>query len=141
VLYLHQQPALNEGTVESVLREPFELTSHGNRQYARERALQWVAAVGKPASFLDQRAADLSGGEQQIAALVRALLLEPNILLLDEPTSAIDVDATKRVETVLLDWVQASDARAYLWVTHDAEQAERIANRRLSVAAGRIEAD
>ncbi|MDA8563367.1 ATP-binding cassette domain-containing protein [Mariniblastus sp.] len=139
VMYLHQQPASREGTVESVLEEPFQLQVHKQKPFSREQIVQWLEQLDKPESFLNQSHIDLSGGESQIVALLRAMQLNPNVLLLDEPTSALDADTSLKVESWLVDWVQATDDRAFLWITHDVQQAERISNRAIRIANGRLE--
>jgi len=84
-----------------------------------------LSQLGKSVGFLDRRASVLSGGEGQIVGLVRALLLEPEVLLLDEPTAHLDAEATERVEEVVLEWVDAGD-RAALWTSHDRAQVDRV---------------
>lgn len=139
VTYLHQRPALMEQTVEAALAEPFRLACHRRRRFDAARAAEWLSALGRDGSFLSKPVRELSGGESQIVALVRALELEPQVLLLDEPTAALDPSATSAAERVLLDWLtRAADRRAIVWVTHDSEQAARVATRTLSMSAGRL---
>lgn len=140
VMYLHQQAANREGTVASVLQEPFQLLAHQGKTFSRPQVLRWLEQLGKQESFLDQSHLDLSGGESQIVALVRAMQLQPKVLLLDEPTSALDADTSQKVETLLTDWVQTTDDRAFLWITHDVQQAARISNRTIRIVGGRLEA-
>ena len=89
-----------------------------------------------PASFLERRADDLSGGEQQRVCLARSMVVEPEVLLLDEPTSSLDPDATKLLEQAIETAVD--EGLRVLWVTHDLAQAERLSPRRLLVEEGRI---
>jgi len=139
VMYLHQQAANREGTVESVLQEPFQLLAHQSKTFSRPQVLGWLKQLGKQESFLDQSHLDLSGGESQIVALVRAMQLSPNVLLLDEPTSALDADTSQKVESLLADWVSATEDRAFVWITHDVQQAARICNRTIRIVGGRLE--
>ncbi|TAN80271.1 MAG: ATP-binding cassette domain-containing protein [Magnetospirillum sp.] len=80
--------------------------------------------------------ARLSTGERQRLALLRALERRPSVLLLDEPTAALDRAARDAVESLLAE--RRAAGGAMLWVTHDAAQSARIARRRLVVEAGRV---
>ena len=138
-IYLHQRPAFAEETVEAALRRPFLLKAHRHRRFDRDRIVRWLGQLGREESFLDKLIRDLSGGEGQIAAFLRAIQLDPVLLLLDEPTAALDANTTRAVEELLEDWLsQSADARAVIWVSHDVEQAQRVADRILSMRAGRL---
>ncbi|MDT5184104.1 MAG: UDP-glucose/iron transport system ATP-binding protein fetB [Mycobacterium sp.] len=78
----------------------------------------------------------MSTGERLRLALVRALVLRPKVLLLDEPTAALDTASVTAVEALIAAQMQAG--LAVLWVTHDAAQAKRVARRKLLVDAGRV---
>jgi putative ABC transport system ATP-binding protein len=111
VIYLHQQPAFLEGTVEDNLQQPFSFKVHGDRQYGQNRVLELLDVVGRDKSFLCKNTSLLSGGEAQITALVRAMQLDPNILLLDEATASLDEQTTDAVERLLNGWLRESKAR------------------------------
>jgi putative ABC transport system ATP-binding protein len=99
-----------------------------------------VLALADRLGIAPERAGDtltrLSTGERQRLALIRALLLDPPVLLLDEPTGALDTAATACVETVLLELL--AGGTAMLVVTHSAEQAARLGNRRFHMAERRL---
>ncbi|MBP2313907.1 ABC transporter ATP-binding protein [Azospirillum soli] len=101
-----------------------------------DRAVPLMEALGLPAEALDWPVARLSTGERQRLALVRALSQGPRVLLLDEPTGALDRESTARVETLL----RAELARGVgvLIVTHARDQADRLAHRRLRVEGGEV---
>ncbi|MGA9521552.1 MAG: ATP-binding cassette domain-containing protein [Myxococcaceae bacterium] len=133
VSYLSQRPVLFEGSVLDNLRRPFALRIHRDRRFDPDRALSLLARLGRDDVFLSQQGANLSGGEGQIVALVRVLLVEPTVLLLDEATASLDPDATRRVEALIADWRRESRERACLWVSHDPAQLGRVATRSVSL--------
>lgn len=139
VIYLAQRARLRHGTVEENLRLPFSLSVHRGRQYSPETIAAYLGSLGRDTGFLALDSANLSGGESQIVALLRAIQLAPTILLLDEPTASLDVTTTDQIEQLVSNWMsEGPDGRAFVWVTHDAEQAARVANRRFEFLEGEI---
>ena len=123
-IYFHQRPAIFAETVEQALRQPLALEVHRRRKFDKPWIVDRLAALGRSEDFLEQKVANLSGGEMQITALLRGLQLDPNVLLLDEPTSALDPQTAAAVEQWLGAWIdQSADSRAMIWVTHDVNQA------------------
>jgi putative ABC transport system ATP-binding protein len=90
--------------------------------------------AGLDPSFAERDAARLSVGEQQRVMLARALALEPEVLLLDEPTAALDEDAKAAVEAALTGLPGIS----LVVVTHEPAQAERLASRVIRLEGGRV---
>lgn len=133
VVYVPQRPALPEGEVEAALRVPFQFRVHRHRQFPAARARQLLSLLGRDAGFLQQRSERLSGGEAQIVAMLRALLIDPEVLLLDEPTASLDAHAVSAVETLVENWLRAQPQRACVWTSHDRQQIERISDRVLSL--------
>ena len=101
-------------------------------------AVEVLGRVGLSASFLDREQATLSGGEGQRACLARTLLTEPEVLLLDEPTSSLDAEAAAGLERLARGLTE--HGASLLWVTHDRAQADRLADRLVVVGGGRVEA-
>jgi len=97
----------------------------------------FLELAGLNGSFGDRRPERLSVGEQQRVMLARALALEPETLLLDEPTAALDESSRGGVERTLAQL--AGEGRAsMLLVTHERAQADRLADRVITLADGRI---
>ena len=141
VIYLHQRPALVQGSVETNLRYPFTLGVNRRSSFDKNRILDLLESVGRMASFLEKSSRDLSGGEAQVVALLRALQFDPSILLLDEPTTSLDLGTARAIEELLLRWLSEAPAeRAFLWVSHDSDQVRRVADRCLRMHCGRLEA-
>jgi putative ABC transport system ATP-binding protein len=84
--------------------------------------------AGLDATFADRDASRLSVGEQQRVMLARSLALSPEVLLLDEPTAALDETAKEGVERTLVD-LRGASGLSLVVVTHEAAQAERLADR------------
>lgn len=98
------------------------------------RVLAQVRLEGKDS----RRPAQLSGGERQRVALARALVLEPEVLLLDEPLSALDPQLRKQVRSELKD-LQRRVGVTFLFVTHDQEEALSLSTRMAVMNAGVVE--
>lgn len=97
-----------------------------------------LVALGLPERLLDAPLAQLSSGERQRLALLRAVLLQPDFLLLDEPTAALDEANTLRVEAVLEQL--RSEGKGLLLVTHSSAQAQRLGGRHWRVQQHGLEA-
>jgi len=139
VIYLHQRPASFEGTVEQNLRQPFSLRVHRGRIFDRDWIISRLCSVGRTADFLERFTRDLSGGEAQLVALLRALQLTPRVLLLDEPTAALDRETAQAAEQLVAAWLGEDAGRATVWVSHNLEQSRRVADRTLRLVAGQVE--
>lgn len=127
-----QTATLFPGTVEENLA--YGLSLHGREFTGAGELLQHV---GLSTDLLKRNVDDLSGGQKQRVALGRTLAMEPDILLLDEVTSALDVSAKQDVEQTILDLKKRIDA-TLLWVTHDLSQARRVADDVWFMQSGRL---
>ncbi|WP_454676903.1 ABC transporter ATP-binding protein [Achromobacter marplatensis] len=103
----------------------------------RAQAQALMEALGLPSDKLDALVHELSTGERQRLGLARALAQAPRVLLLDEPTAALDQAATALVEAAMQRYLDGGSA--ILMVTHSPEQAQRLARRRWRMEAGRLE--
>jgi NitT/TauT family transport system ATP-binding protein len=104
------------------------------KKHAIERARDWLARVG-----LDGHAKkyphQMSGGMRKRAGLAQALILNPRILLMDEPFSALDVQTRQLMEDELLE-LWSADRKSVLFVTHDLEEAISLSDRVIVLSAG-----
>jgi putative ABC transport system ATP-binding protein len=131
VAMVFQRPPLFPGSVCENLQVALPDVSN-------ERALHVLEHVGLSADLLDQDATTLSGGEAQRMCVARALLTEPEVLLADEPTAALDAAARHKVEE--LGQSLANTGVAIVWVSHDTEQLRRLADHVIVLAEGAVRA-
>ena len=109
---------------------------HRTRAFQRSRVEELLELVNLP-GYADRGVATLSGGERQRVALARALAVEPRLLLLDEPLSALDRSLREHLAVELHDILHAAGATAML-VTHDQEEAFAVADLMAVMREGRI---
>ena len=94
-----------------------------------------LAAVELDAHFLDRIGDDLSGGEAQRVCLARALLCEPEVLLMDEPTASLHPAASRSLEDTVQS-LQRNGSADVIWVTHDVGQIDRMAEHLVVLRSG-----
>lgn len=117
---------------------PLKLAGVTNREHIDQRvekALKRAFLWDEVKDRLQQNAMDLSGGQQQRLCIARALILEPEVLLLDEPTSSLDPRASEVIEALL---VELKARCTLLVVSHYQDQVQRIADRVLELSDGRF---
>lgn len=104
------------------------------RGEAQRRAREWLARVGL-AGFEQRYPHELSGGMRKRVALAQILILDPRLLLMDEPFSALDVQTRQLMENELLD-LWSADRKSVLFITHDLEEAIALSDRVIMLSAG-----
>lgn len=131
--YCFQIPHLFGRTVMDNIRFPYDIRK---KKPDSERIRELFSMFRMSDDYLDREVENLSGGEKQRLSLIRSMLFMPRILLLDEVTSALDVDNTLLVENIIAS-VNASGT-TILWITHSPEQSRKYANKILTIEAGRV---
>jgi NitT/TauT family transport system ATP-binding protein len=111
------------------------LQYHGaSERQSREQALAWLARVGL-AGFGDRYPHELSGGMRKRTALAQVLALDPDIILMDEPFSALDIQTRQLMENEVLElWLEKR--KAVLFITHDLDEAIAMSDRVVVLSAG-----
>lgn len=130
VLLVDQQPVLLAGSVADNLQRPFSY-KRVDAAFDAKRARRLIERAGLAEVDLDSAAQELSVGQQQRVCLVRALLLDAAILLLDEPTASLDEAAVAQIEELVVGEVKP-DAGALI-VTHNPLQARRWCDRQVDL--------
>jgi phosphate transport system ATP-binding protein len=110
-------------------------TSRSDLEHIVEESLRRAGLWDEVRDRLRRHASELSGGQQQRLAIARALAVRPEVLLLDEPTSAVDPVGASHIEDTL---VQLADAYTIVIVTHNMQQAARISQRTAFLLDGEL---
>jgi len=104
------------------------------KEQAKSRAREWLQRVGL-AGFEDRYPHQLSGGMRKRVALAQMLILDPELLLMDEPFSALDVQTRSLMENELLE-LWSANRKSVLFITHDLEEAIALSDRVVVLSAG-----
>lgn len=134
VSYTFQNAALFGTTVADNLMFPYEIR---NEPFDRDRAIALLDKVMLSEQYLDQKITELSGGEKQRVALIRNVLFTPEVLLLDEVTSALDAENRKVISDAILRLNRENNITV-LWVTHNTDEINDAA-KTIEMKEGRLE--
>lgn len=133
VSYTFQTPVLFGKTVRDNLAFPYEIRK---KEFDEKKAVAYLESVGLPKEYLDKEINTLSGGEKQRVALIRNVLFQPKILLLDEVTSALD-EANRRIIWKWLQEMRAHSDMTIIMVSHNEEESS-LADKHIHIVAGKI---
>lgn len=138
MVFQHPDSSLNPRfRAGKTVREPRKLMKGGSRSEIEEKVDEVLSLVGLGAEYRDRLPRELSGGQQQRIAIARALMSEPELVVLDEPTSSLDQSIRGRIISLLRD-VQDERQVAYLLISHDLSTVRRIADRVAVMYLGRV---
>lgn len=138
--YIFQDPFASLSprmTIGQILTEGLEILRMGTRQERIQRAKAALAAVDLPIDAFDRYAHEFSGGQRQRVGIARALVLEPQLIVADEPVSALDVSIQAQVVNLLRD-LQVSLGLTMLFISHDLAVVEYICDTVIVLYLGRI---
>jgi peptide/nickel transport system ATP-binding protein len=124
-------------TVLDILREPLQIHGIGDVREQKERVVALMRAVGLDPRFLNRYPHSFSGGQRQRIGIARALALNPDLIICDEPVSALDVSVQAQILNLLKD-LQAELGLTYMFISHNLAVVDYMADRIAVMAHGRI---
>ena len=137
---VHQDPLSSldpRWNVERVIGEAVDVSGELSRAARRERILQLLHLVRLDADALTRRPIELSGGQRQRVAIARALAAEPQVVVCDEPVSALDVSVQAQILDLLQD-LQRRLGVAYVFISHDLGVIAHVSDRVAVMQDGRV---
>jgi peptide/nickel transport system ATP-binding protein len=138
IVFQDPQSSLNpRRTVRQIVRRPMDLHGIGSQGDRPDRVVELIDAVGLDASHLERYPHELSGGQQQRVGIARALAVNPEVIILDEPVSGLDVSVQAQILNLLAD-LQEELGLVYLLISHDLSVVEYVCDRVAVMYLGQI---
>lgn len=123
--------------IAEILREPLDIHKVGTPAERRDKVEEILVGIGLGPDFADRYPHELSGGQRQRVGIARALMLDPSLIVADEPTASLDVSVQAQIVNLLED-IQAERGLSYLFISHDLMLVRRISHRIAVMYLGRI---
>ncbi len=115
-------------TILQAVRAPLDAFGEGTFQERKEKTIQMLEQVGLSREFIDKYPHEMSGGQRQRAAIARAMIINPKLIVCDEPVSALDVSVRAQVLN-LMKTLQQERGISYLFISHDLSVTHHLCDR------------
>jgi peptide/nickel transport system ATP-binding protein len=138
LVWQHSALALNPRfRVVDLIAEPLRIQGIVSKSRRREQALAAMSKLGLPEAVANRTPLQLSGGQRQRVAIARALVQRPEVIILDEALSGLDIPLQAQIAAILMQ-LKASFSLSYLFISHDLRMAASLADRIAVMDEGKI---